>query len=79
VTKWLTRYVKVPRKKVGSVLHLYPYDYSPAFATGLRKYVAAKMQAEAEAAAGAAAAPEESDEDEEGSNRGGQAGGPAAE
>jgi hypothetical protein len=42
VTRWLTRYVKVPRHKVGAVLHVYPYDYSAAFAQGVRKWVASE-------------------------------------
>ncbi|GBF88026.1 hypothetical protein Rsub_00738 [Raphidocelis subcapitata] len=51
VTRWLTRYVRLPRQKVGCVLHLYPIDYSAAFNEGMRKYVAAQMQAAAAAAA----------------------------
>ena len=61
MTRWLTRYVKVPRNKVGAVLHLYPFDYSPAFDQGIRKYVAAQLQAEA---AAASAAESESAEEE---------------
>ncbi|KAI8469883.1 MAG: hypothetical protein J3K34DRAFT_459145 [Monoraphidium minutum] len=54
VTKWLTRFVRLPRTKVGAVLDCYPFDYSPAFCHGLRKYVAAQTQAAAAAAAAAA-------------------------
>jgi hypothetical protein len=77
VTRWLTRYLRVPRLKVAAVLHLYPLDYSAAFDEGVRKYVAAQIQA---AAAAEAAAAEEADgggDEEGGGGGGGGEGGPA--
>jgi len=58
---------------VAGVLHLYPYDYSPAFDEGLRKYVAEQMRKEAEEGKGGSEGGSEGES--EGGGEGGSEGG----